>query len=450
MQREDIQAIVLHSDLARTGWFDSSSALLNQFHQNVVWSMRGNFLGVPTDCPQRAERLGWTGDIQVFAPTACFLYDVAGLLSSWLRDLTCDQTDQGGVVPVVVPNVVEKFGANAGWGDAATVVPWVLYQRYGDKRILERQYGSMRAWVEVLADLAGEHFLWDHGFQFGDWLDPSAPQNNPAAAKTDPYLLATAYFAHSTDILARTAALLGKTEEAAHYNELVQHIRSAFSREYVTPAGRLMSDAATAYCLALSFNLLSTVKQRVNAVKQLARIVRENDYHISTGFIGTPLVCDTLCEHGYCEEAYKLLMQTSIPSWLYPVTRGATTIWERWDAIRPDGSIPKSGMLSFNHYALGAVADWLHHTVAGLAPGKPGYRKIRFHPMPGPGLTHASARHKTPYGMAEAGWRIEKDQIHYQLTVPPNTSADVHLREAHFEVIQVGSGEHTWVYTCNM
>ena len=447
LKTENIQAVVIHNDLERIGWFESSNELLNQFHENVVWSMRGNFLSIPTDCPQRDERLGWTGDLQVFSPTASFLYNVSGFLSSWLKDLAWDQKEHGGIVPFIIPNNLPYATPAAAWGDAATVVPWVLYQRFGDRKILENQFESMKAWVDLIAAIAGENHLWDGGFQFGDWLEPSAPTENASEGRTDKYLVASAYFAHSTNLLARTAEVLGKTEDARLYNELAKEIREAFAAEYITPNGRLMSDTGTANSLAINFALLPTEAQRSHAGQRLVEIVRNNEHHIPTGFVGTPLICDALCQTGHCEDAYDLLLQTSCPSWLYPVTQGSTTIWERWDAILPDSSILKTGMLSFNHYAFGAVADWMHRTLAGVAPFQPGYREIAFSPIPGEGLTYTKASHHTPYGLASGGWRISGDQIHYELHLPPNTSAQVNLREMGGETITVGSGEHHWDFT---
>jgi alpha-L-rhamnosidase len=443
---DDLRAVVCHSDLERTGWFTCSDPLLNRFHENVVWSMRSNFLDVPTDCPQRDERLGWTGDIQVFAPTACFLYDTAGFLTSWLADLAVDQTAEG-LVPFVIPNVMGRASAPAAaWGDAAVIVPWVLYQRFADPAILAAQFASMRAWVDLLAGIAGEGRLWDSGFQFGDWLDPSAPPDKPGAARTDPYVIATAYFARSAELLGQAAGVLGRTDDAAHYLALAAQIRDAFDAEYLTPRGRVISDAETAYALTLQFGLLRDADRRHHAGKRLATLVRESGYHISTGFVGTPLICDALCSVGEYDVAYRLLMQRECPSWLYPVTMGATTIWERWDSLRPDGSVNPGQMTSFNHYALGAVADWLHRTVGGLAPAAPGYRHLAIRPRPGGGLTSAHARHLTPYGPAETSWHIDAGQIAVTVVIPPNATASVILPGSDAPPIEVGSGTHRWAY----
>ena len=446
LRADDLRAVVCHSDMERTGWFECSDPLINRLHQNVVWGMRGNFLDVPTDCPQRDERLGWTGDIQVFSPTACFLYDTAGFLQSWLADLAAEQRDADGVVPVVVPNVLGPPSAGAAWGDAATVVPWVLYQRFGDARVLETQFDSMRSWVDAVARLAGPTRLWDQGFQFGDWLDPAAPPDRPGDARTDKHLVATAYFARSAELVGLAAGVLGRAEEEAAYKALATEVRAAFAREYVTPNGRVLSDATTGYALALEFALLPEEAQRQRAAERLAELVRASGYHISTGFVGTPLICDALCNAGQYRVAYRLLLQRTCPSWLYPVTMGATTVWERWDSMLPDGSINPGEMTSFNHYALGAVADWLHRTVGGLAPAAPGYRRISIAPRPGGGMTSASARHHPPYGPAACAWRLEDGTLDLVATVPPNASATVTLPGSGQAPVEVGSGTHRWSY----
>ncbi len=447
LQTDDIHAVVCHSDMERTGWFECSDPLINRLHENVLWSMRGNFLSIPTDCPQRDERLGWTGDIQVFAPTASFLYDSAGFLTSWLADVAADQKVAGGVVPFVVPNGLPGTPIPAAaWGDAGVIVPWVLYQCYGDDGILATQFESMRAWVECINRIAGERHLWNTGFQFGDWLDPSAPPDRPGAARTDPHVIATAYFARSTELLGQAARVLGRTEEEAHYLQLAAKIREAFDAEYITPAGRVLSDAETAYALALQFGLLKTAEQRRHAGQRLVELVRSNRYRISTGFVGTPLICDALCSVEEYNAAFNLLIQRECPSWLYPVTMGATTIWERWDSLLPDGSVNPGEMTSFNHYALGAVADWLHRTVGGLAPATPGYHHLAIQPHPGGGLTYARTRHITPYGLAECAWTIKEGQIEVVVVVPPNTTASVTLPSGTGTAIEVGSGTHRWTY----
>lgn len=441
----DLNAVVLHSDLKRTGWFDCSHPLLNQFHQNVVWGMRGNFLDIPTDCPQRDERLGWTGDIQVFSPIASFLYDASGFLQSWLKDLTVEQRRSGGVVPPVIPNVLGNiFGAVAAWGDAATIVPWVLYQRFGDVKVLADQFESMCAWMDCVASVAGENRLWDRGFQFGDWLDPTAPPDKPAKARTDKAIVASAYFIRSADLVAQAAEVLGRKDEQKKYQSLATEARAAFAREFITSSGRMVSDTETAYSLALVFDLFPTAEQSQRAGKRLDELVRGSGYHIRTGFIGTPLILDALCSTGHYAAAYRLLMQQECPSWLYPVTMGATTIWERWDSMLPDGSINPGEMTSFNHYALGAVADWMYRTIGGLAPAEPGYRHMEIRPRPGGGLTHAQVRHLTPYGMAGCSWKIEDGRLNLDVIVPPNTTARVTFPGSEAAPAEVGSGRWHW------
>lgn len=447
-------AVVLGSDLERTGWFECSNPLVQRLHENVVWSMRGNTVEIPTDCPQRDERLGWTGDIEVFAPTAAFLYDVGGFLESWLADLAVEQAERGGVVPWVVPDAIRPAsldaatGRRAGpapaavWGDACVGVPWVLYQRLGDRGVLERQFTSMRAWVDAVVARTGSTGLWDRGFQFGDWLDPAAPSDRPGAARTDPGLIATAYLTRSARLVALTAEALGDPEAADRYRRVAKRTRAAFLDEYVTPSGRLVSDAPTAYALALCFELLPDEPRRRHAAQRLVGLVRDGGHRVATGFVGTPLVCDALTGSGHLDDAYRLLLEEGCPSWLYPVTMGATTIWERWDSMLPDGRVNPGQMTSFNHYALGAVADWLHRTVAGLAPAAPGYRRIAIQPRPGGGLTRAAARHRTPYGMAAVSWEERDSMLVVEATVPPNTTATVRLPgRSSFEV---GSGRHRW------
>ena len=444
LTKEDIEAVVVGSDLRRTGWFASSHELLDRFHENVVWGMRGNFVDVPTDCPQRDERLGWTGDIQVFSPTASFLFDSAGFLGSWLADLACEQQKDGSV-PYVVPDVIRQPGpATAAWGDAATIVPWVLYQRTGDRGLLERQLLSMRGWVDRMAALAGPDLLWAGGFQFGDWLDPAAPPDDPFRAKADPDVIATAHLARSAEVVAEAALAIGDGEVAREYGELAERVRQAFAREYVTDGGRVLSDAPTVYALALQWALLPTAGQREHAARRLADLVRVAGFRISTGFVGTPLMTGALADAGEPELAYRLLLQTGVPSWLYPVTMGATTVWERWDSMLPDGSINPGQMTSFNHYALGAVADWMHRRVAGLAPAAPGYRRIEVRPLITGELTFARARHLTPYGEASVSWKRESGELRLDVTVPVGTTATVHV-PGESEPVEAGPGSHSWV-----
>ncbi|RKS75471.1 alpha-L-rhamnosidase [Motilibacter peucedani] len=439
----DVVAVVCHDDMTRSGWFASSNPLLDRLHENVVWSMRGNFLTVPTDCPQRDERLGWTGDLQVFAPTASFLYDSAASITDWLRDV-CAETGSDGLVPLYVPHVETSFPQFhcAVWGDVTTVVPLLLHERTGDQAAVEAGYDTARAWVEGCRGLLDDRDVISSGPQLGDWLDPSAPADSPQEARTDPYLVATAYLARSARLLSRQAALVGKQDDVGDYSALADRVTAGFRREFVTPSGRCASDTQTAYALALQFDLLETEEQRRHARRRLAELAQASDFRIGTGFAGTPLVLDALTGDGDAETAYRVLLETGCPSWLYAVTMGATTVWERWDSMLPDGSVNPGAMTSFNHYAFGSVADWMHRTLAGLAPAEPGYRTIRVAPRPGGGLTAASARHLTPYGPASTSWTRTGETLTVDVVVPPNAAAVVELPGT--AAVTVESGHHTF------
>ena len=428
---EDFTGVVVHSAMPRTGTFESSSAMLNQLEHNIIWGQKGNFVDVPTDCPQRDERLGWTGDAQVFAPTASYNFDTAAFYTKWLRDVALDQEDDG-AVPFVIPNALthdtrKGAAASAGWADVAVVLPWTMYQAFGDKRILEEQYPSMKAWVEYMRHQAGDKYIWSNGFSFGDWLAFATTNADYPGATTAKDFLQTAYFARSTELLAKTAAVLGKREDAAEYTELEQKIRGAFVREFVTPNGRLSSDTQTAYALALEFDLLPP-GMRAAAAARLAEDVRKFK-HLTTGFLGTPVLCKALSDYGYLDEAYMLLNRTEYPSWLYPVTQGATTIWERWDGQKPDGSFQDVGMNSFNHYAYGAIGEWMYRVVAGLEldEAAPGYKHILIEPHPGGGLTSANTSVESMYGLVASGWTIADGKMTLKIDVPANTTATVRV-----------------------
>ncbi|MEU1183249.1 glycoside hydrolase family 78 protein [Streptomyces sp. NPDC005820] len=442
----DVRAVVVHSDMPRTGWFTTSNPLVNRLHDNVVWSMRDNFVGLPTDCPQRDERLGWTGDINAFAPTAAFLYDVSGVLGSWLDDLAAEQAERGHV-PFVVPDVQHTYRApTALWSDTAVSLPWALYQEYGDVGILRRRYDSMTAFTRSVEALLDERGVWSSGFQFGDWLDPAAPLDDPKRGRTDPHLVATAYFAKVAREMAETARVLGRTDDAEHFAALAGRVRAGFRDEYVTARGRVSGESATAYALAIEFGLLDPDQLPV-AGRRLADIVRGDGYAISTGFAGTPHLAHALTRTGYTDEAYGLLLRQDAPSFLHPVVLGATTIWERWDAILPDGTVNPSGMTSLNHYALGAIAHWLHTVVAGIEPTSPGYRTVRVAPRPGGDLTHVRAAHRTPTGTIKVEWRDDDGMMTLAVDVPPETAATVEL-PLHPDslAVPVEAGAHRWTY----
>jgi alpha-L-rhamnosidase len=439
---ENLTGVVIHSDIRPTGKFESSNALLNQLQHNILWGQKGNFLDVPTDCPQRDERLGWTGDAQAFARTASFNFDVAGFYTKWLKDLAADQKASG-AVPHVIPNVLDRKNPNAsagsaGWADAAVVVPWTVYLVYGDTRILEQQYPSMKAWVDYMARRAGTRLLWDTDFTFGDWLAFATTRSDYPGATTDKDLICEAYFARSTDLLQRTAAILGKSDDAAKYADLLSKIKKVFLEEFVTPNGRLSSNTQTAYALALGFDILPE-QMRAGAARRLAENVRAFG-HLTTGFLGTPLLCQVLADYGYWDEAFLLLNRKEYPSWLYPITQGATTIWERWDGQKPDGTFQDKGMNSFNHYAYGAIGEWLYKAVAGIEidPQQPGYKHVLIRPHPGGGLDHAKAAIDTVYGPASSDWRISNRHFTLAVEVPANSRATVQLPGARRDQVLEG------------
>jgi alpha-L-rhamnosidase len=422
--------IVVHSAVEPSGTFETSNAMLNKLQHNIVWSQKGNFVDVPTDCPQRDERLGWTGDAQAFASTACFNYNCATFYTKWLKDLALDQQDDG-AVPDVIPNVMSHTtrhgdSGTAGWADVATVVPWALYLSYSDRRVLEEQYPSMKAWVEYMRRQAGEQLIWA-GAKYGDWLAFATTRSDYPGATTDKDLIATAYFAHSTELLRAAAQVLGKKEDADSYSALADQIRSAFQKEFVTPNGRLASNTQTAYSLALAFDLLPE-SQGKEAAARLAADVRHFG-HITTGFLGTPLISQMLSDYGYYDEAYMLLNRTDYPSWLYPITKDATTIWERWDGIKPDGSFEDPGMNSFNHYAYGAIGNWMYRVIGGIEidPEQPGYKHILIQPHPGGGLTWARASLDTMYGKVASSWELKEGKMTLRIEVPPNATATLRL-----------------------
>jgi alpha-L-rhamnosidase len=438
---ESLTGIVVHSDMPPTGHWESSNPLLNQLQHNIVWGQKGNFVDVPTDCPQRDERLGWTGDAQVFARTATFNMDVAGFYTKWLRDVAADQKPDGSV-PFVIPDVLTRKTpagvGSAAWADVAVILPWTVYLAYGDRRVLETQYPSMKAWVDYIRTRASGH-LWNTGFHFGDWLAYATTNPDYPGATTSKDLIATAFFAYSTHLVAETAGVLGKEDDARAYRELFAHIRDAFNREYVSETGRVGENTQTAYALALQFGLLPDDK-RPMAVQRLVQNIRQHGNHLTTGFVGTPYLCHVLSEHGQLDVAYTLLNQETYPSWLYPVKRGATTIWERWDGIRPDSTFQDAGMNSFNHYAYGAIGDWMYRVVAGLEidPARPGYKHVLVQPQPGGGLTSVQARLNTLYGTVGSAWALVGEAFEVTVQVPPNTTATIRLPAARLEQVQEG------------
>ena len=421
---------VLQTDAPRIGWFSCSNPGITKLHQNIVWSTRSNFVSIPTDCPQRDERLGWTGDLQVFAPSALFLYRLGPMISDWLRDVEIEQMRRGGAVPVFVPKIPGHYwddkNSIAIWGDVTVLTPWQIYLSTGDKAVLCQQLASATAWVDHIHAQANPSGIWNQGVQLGDWLDPTAPPDDPTQAQTDPYLVASAYLVHSTFILGKILEVLGHAAKAQERFTQAQTYKRAFQREYVTSSGLLTSDTQTAYALAIAFNLLET-PDRQRAGDRLAALVRNAEGKISTGFAGTPIICEALEASGHNQEAYLLVENDSMPSWLYTVNMGATTTWERWDAMLPDGTINPGEMTSFNHYALGAVANWLHTTVGGLRPTAPGYRTFEIAPKPGGSVRWARATHETPYGLASVQWVLKEATLTISGAVPVGAKAVLRL-----------------------
>nr|WP_068891486.1 glycoside hydrolase family 78 protein [Pedobacter panaciterrae] len=440
LKTEDLTAVAVYSAMETTGKFSTSNALLNQLQHNIQWGQKGNFLDVPTDCPQRDERLGWTGDAQAFANTAAYNMDVAGFFTKWLKDVKADQQPNG-LIPHVIPNVLgPNDGASSGWADVSTIIPWDMYVAYGDRRILETQYESMQKWVGYMSSVAKNN-LWNSGFHFGDWLFYRPNDDNDGrAAVTDKYLIAQTFYAHSTQLLINAAKVLGKQEDVTKYTALLADIKAAFVKEYMTPSGRLVSGTQTAYVLALQFDMLPE-ELRAPCADRLVANIRDYGNHLTTGFLGTPYLCHVLTRYGHNNVAYDLLMQESYPSWLYPVKMGATTIWERWDGIKPDGSFQTPDMNSYNHYAYGAIGDWMYRTIAGInsVADQPGYKSIVIAPKPGGKITNASAELETVYGTVKSAWTLENGVLKLDVTIPSNTKARIVLPDATKEV---GSGNY--------
>jgi len=436
LAQDDVRARVYGSDMERAGWFECSDPAVTQLHSNVVWSMRSNFVSVPTDCPQRDERLGWTGDIAVFAATATFLYDAQDFLSNWLVDVA-SETERWGTVPYYVPFVpLAEWRAPAAiaiWGDAAVFVPWSLYMASGDAGRLAEQYALAAAWVDEVAGYLAADGVWDRRpdlfcGQLGDWLDPTAPADDPSRAMTEKELVATAFFARSCRLLSQIAAAIDRPAEAEHYSDLADHVRDGFVSRFARADGTMTSDTQCAYALAIVFGLLTDAPGTEQAAgERLAELVRQQGYTVGTGFAGTPYVLPALSSTGHLDDAYGLLQSTNSPSWLYQVSMGATTTWERWDSMLPDGSVNPGDMTSFNHYALGSVADWIHEVVGGLSPIEPGWKVFRIAPQQGGGIEHADVSHETPYGLARVAWRNDEGTLHLDMTVPVGTLAIVEV-----------------------
>lgn len=437
----------LSTDLAQTGSFHCSDKRVDRLQQNIQWSQRDNFLDIPTDCPQRSERLGWTGDVTAFCATAAFNENIMPFMTKWLRDLTSEQTTETGM-PQVVPNILGgSQDGSAFWGDVATVLPWTLYQAYGDKRLLAAQYPSMVHWVQFVERRCGENGLWQTGFQYGDWLGLDTEQNGLADARkgaTDDYFAANVCFAWSLQILADAAGVLGYTEEERRWRMRRDALIKAFREEYVTPSGRLVSETQTALVLALYFGMVPE-EHRPRLIDLLVNNIEAHKTHLTTGFIGTPFACMALSDCGRHDLAGRLLLQEESPSWLYEVKMGATTIWERWNSILPDGSFNPANMNSLNHYAYGSIGSWLYTRLCGLQIVEPGYKVFAVKPQFIKGITWAELTYESVYGKIALTWRCENGKITVDLTVPTNTTALLTLPEQ-TETLTLGSGRYHYEY----
>ncbi|KAH7400186.1 bacterial alpha-L-rhamnosidase-domain-containing protein [Cadophora sp. MPI-SDFR-AT-0126] len=452
-----IEAVVCHTDMKSAGSFSCSDPLLNKLYANIVWGMRGNFLSVPTDCPQRDERLGYSGDIALFAPTATLIYDCFNMLKNWLVDVEHDQRVLGGVPAMVTPNATLpdpvwcRRKPCAIWHDVTVLLPWTLYEETGDPNILVQQYNSMTTWMSVIPkNDSGRGQLWDPSiYQLGDWLDPAAPSDAPQKGMTDAKMVANAFLIHSLDLMVKIAGILGQATDQAKFDAESQAARREFQDEYVTRNGRLVSDSQTAYALAICFDLL-TPGQRSRAGTRLVELVRKNDFKIGTGFAGTPYVAEALALTGHIQVAYSMLLERKCPSWLYPVTMGATTVWERWDSMLPDGSINPGEMTSFNHYAFGAIAKFLYERIAGLERLEAGWKRIRVAPAIGAEFTQASASHVTPRGVVSCSWTagevgLEACTMKLDVSVPYGTSCEVVMPDGEGEKREI-VGPGSWAF----
>jgi len=440
---EDFTACAVHSNMEETGHFECSHPLINQLQHNIEWSLRGNFLDIPTDCPQRDERVGWTGDAQIFCRTATFLRNTYPFFRKWLRDVAFDQTQEGGV-PHIVPNQLQFHHISdwllgqgthsaAAWADVATVNPWTLYQAYGDKRILMDQFESMHKWIDFMRDHAVDD-IWNYKLQFGDWVALDAEEGSYFGA-TPNDLTCTAYYAYSTSLFVKTCRVLGKQDLADEYQKLYDRVVRKFQKTFLDENGVMKVQTQTAHIIALYFQLIpESGKQKT--VESLKRLLDKENGHLVTGFMGTPYFCHALSQNGCKNEAYELLLQEDFPSWLYQVKAGATTIWEHWDGLKPDGTMWSPDMNSFNHYAYGAIGEWLYRVVAGIEidEGCPGYKHAIIAPLTGGGLSYAQASYESVYGPIAVRWEDDNGRIHLKVQVPVNATASIILEEGAHDV----------------
>lgn len=435
-------ACVLHTDMEQTGSFSCDYEPVNRLMKNIEWTQRSNSVDIPTDCPQRDERLGWIGDAQIFSRTAMYQFHTALFYRKWLRDLAAESDPVHGI-PQMAPNIAGPSVGTSVWGDAAVIIPWNLYLTYGDKEILREQYPNMKLWVDYITDACGGNTLWLDGFQRGDWLGLDGDASlSSLSGGTDKNLVANAYYAYSCRILRDAAGVLGREEDAAAYGTLYDRITEELNREYVTPNGRFVSETQTACVLLLHFGLLRE-EYRAGAARILKDNLNRHHGHLTTGFVGTAYLCHALTDHGMHELAGELLLAEDYPGWLYAVKKGATTVWERWNSILPDGSMDRSGMNSLNHCAFGAVGDWLYAVAAGISPLESGYKKIRIRPFLTKGFSEVTASYRSMYGEIRSHISCRDGRICVDVSIPANTAAVLELPERG-EMIEIGSG--TWHY----
>lgn len=446
-EKEMLEAVgcVIHSDLEETGFIETSDKRINRLFLNALWGQKGNFLDVPTDCPQRDERMGWTGDAQVFAATATYNMDTAAFYRKYLYDMLLEQRQFDGAVPDVVPNAIGKvhqirgeekrFAGACAWGDAATVIPWTMYLFYGDKGLLENQFENMCLWVDYIKSQDEEHCggrrLWACGFHYGDWLALDNPDKESRFGGTDSFYVASAYYYYSAYLTAMAAKVLGKKEEAETYEKLAGEIKDAFQKEYFTADGDILIATQTAMVMALHLNLVPDGEPRKRLIAALKGKLEEKDIHLDTGFVGTPWLCPVLSENGLPDYAYTLLFNDDYPSWLYEVSMGATTIWERWNSVLPDGTISGTGMNSLNHYAYGSIVEWMYRYMCGINPvwEKPGFRHAVIKPGSDDKLTWVKGSYHSPAGEYESSWERKDEDIIYQIKIPFGASADFVLEQ---------------------
>ena len=425
-QKDWVTAIVQYSDFNSNGAFTSSHEKLNQLQNNISWGLKGNFFDVPTDCPQRDERLGWTGDAQVIAPTSMYNADMYAFWAGYLQSMRAEQMENGGI-PHVIPNNLGKE-SSAGWGDACTVIPWEIYFRTGDKRILEDNYEMMNKWLGYYASKSKGNIV--SMMAFGDWLQPyTVPKDNPKMTRrgdTPGDFVSTAYYAKSVELTMKSAEVLGKKDDVEKLKKLHEEICLAFEKKYFDADGhtKTANETQTQYLLALDFGLLSKDKAQ-KASQHLVRVIGECDNHLRTGFLGTPILPFVLDKIGQVDLMYSILFKESYPSWFYSINQGATTMWERWDSYTLKDGFHKDGMNSFNHYAYGAIGRWMYERIAGIKPLEAGYKKIEIAPIPGGPLTSASASYDSPYGKVSSSWKIEDGTLNLQVIIPSNTIAKV-------------------------